>query len=212
MSRALEKLLSVSSLPLGSDEPVVDETLLTGCGRLAGELTALLGTRNGFYAFESALHVFPIGRSRDLQNLRAWNEQALWVSAYDGLADGLFFFAEDVFGGQFAIKDNEVWTFDPETGEKEAIASSLEGWAQALVEDYETLTGYPLAHEWQAKYGTIAPGDRLIPKVPFVLGGNFDIANLHALEATKGMLFRASIAVQIRDLPDGAQIHLKVVD
>ena len=37
------------------------------------------------------------------------------------LADGLFFFAEDVFGGQFAIRGEQVVTFDPETGEIEAM-------------------------------------------------------------------------------------------
>lgn len=212
MSRALEKLLSASSSPLVSESPRLDQMLRTRAGRMAGELEALLSRRNGFYAFESALHVFPAVVDGYERSLCAWNDQALWVSAYGGLADDFLFFAEDVFGGQFAIKENEVWTFDPETGEAEPLASSLEGWAQALAEDYETLTGYPLAHEWQSNHGALRPGERLVPKTPFVLGGEFDVANLHALDAVKGMLFRASLAVQIRDLPDGAHIRLQVIE
>jgi hypothetical protein len=54
---------------------------------------------------------------------------------------GLFFFAEDVFGGQFAVTDDRVVTFDPETGVIVEIASSLEGWANVLLADPEFYTG-----------------------------------------------------------------------
>jgi hypothetical protein len=128
------------------------------------------------------------------------------------MADGFLFFAEDIFGCQFALKESQVWTFNPETGEAQALASSLDGWARCLAEDYETLTGYPLAHAWQTRHGALAPGNRLVPKIPFVLGGEYNVANLHALDSAKSMLFRASIAVQIRDLPDGAQVQLQVIE
>lgn len=48
------------------------------------------------------------------------------------------FFAEDVFGGQFCIKDNQVYRFDPETGgldviaDRNAIAVRLRKWAPEL--------------------------------------------------------------------------------
>lgn len=38
-----------------------------------------------------------------------------------------FFFAEDVFGGQFCIKDSKVYTFDPETGSLGYLADDIEG-------------------------------------------------------------------------------------
>lgn len=37
------------------------------------------------------------------------------------------FFAEDVFGGQFCIKDSKVYTFDPETGSLGYLADDIEG-------------------------------------------------------------------------------------
>jgi hypothetical protein len=53
---------------------------------------------------------------------------------------------------------------------------------------------------------------RLIPKQPFVVGGDFKLDNLSAIEAERGMLLRANLATQIRDLPDGTKITFKITD
>jgi hypothetical protein len=45
--------------------------------------------------------------------------------------------------------------------------------------------------------------------VPFVLGGEFVLDNMYMADAVEGMRFRADIARQIKDLPDGAEIKLK---
>jgi hypothetical protein len=47
-------------------------------------------------------------------------------------------------------------------------------------------------------------------KVPFVLGGEFVLDNLYLAVAVEGMRFRADIASQIKELPDGAQIRLNI--
>jgi hypothetical protein len=128
------------------------------------------------------------------------------------MAEGATYFGEDVFGVQFCIRDGAVCTFDPETGAFEVMARDLEEWASHVLDDYGMWTGHPIAHEWQAEHGQIPLGSRLVPITPFVLGGDFAVANVHALDAVKGMQFRASIAVQIRDLPDGAKVELRAVD
>ncbi|RZU53302.1 hypothetical protein EV385_5217 [Krasilnikovia cinnamomea] len=128
------------------------------------------------------------------------------------MAEGILFFAEDIFGGQFGIKDDAIYSFDPETGEAAHLASSVDEWVRAVLGDYEFVTGYPLAHQWQAQYGVLPIGERLVPKRPFVLGGDYTPENLVALEAAKGMRFRGDLAVQLRDLPDGASIKFKIVD
>jgi len=167
---------------------------------------------NGFYAYKSALHVFSTHTAPAEINLEDWNKEGLWRSAYQGLADNCLFFAEDVFGGQFCIKNDEIYAFDPETGGMEYLASDIEGWANVIFEDYEMLTGYPLAHDWQELNGRIPSGSRLLPKIPFVAGGDFTLANLYLSDAVDGMKFRAEIAVQIKDLPEGARIELNFSD
>jgi hypothetical protein len=204
----LDVLLSAASGPLGGTP---GDGVVEFAGRHGSLLAAMLGRSNGFFAFESALHVFPSGLS-DSMSLELWNDADLWRRDYDDLTDGLVFFAEDVFGGQFVLADAGVGTFDPETGDVAVIAADLHSWSAALLDDYESLTGYPLAHEWQTRHGALVEGQRLVPEVPFVAGGAFDIDNLHAADAVEGMRVRGNLARQIRDLPDGARISYRIIE
>jgi hypothetical protein len=122
-----------------------------------------------------------------------------------------FFFAEDIFGGQFGIGEDGIYSFDPETGAREKISPDLEGWADCIVTDYEYLTGQPIANKWQTVNGIIPLGFRLVPKIPFVCGGEYAVENLYSLEAVKGMKSRGNLARQIRDVPDGGKIEFKVI-
>jgi hypothetical protein len=53
---------------------------------------------------------------------------------------------------------------------------------------------------------------RLAPRIPFVLGGSFDVDNLHAINESKGMHLRSELALQIRNLPEGAQVSYEIAD
>lgn len=172
--KGLKTLVANASPGLSTHQPELTEQLASLAGPLHGELLEMLAQRNGFYAFEGALKVFPTHSSSKELGLADWNDNALWRHDYNGLADNCLFFAEDVFGGQFCIKDNGVYAFDPETASLEYLAAGIDDWAKVLLEDYQFLTGYPLAHQWQRQVGPIPAGKRLAPKVPFVLGGDYD--------------------------------------
>lgn len=208
----LEKLLSNASLSICDDEPNISEQLLNMAGHLANDLVKMLNQRNGFYALESALHVFPANSNQMEIGLDNWNENTLWRNSYQGLADNCLFFAEDAFGGQFCINDSKIYTFDPETGELDYLADDIESWAREIINDYKVLTGYPLIHQWQSLNGSLPARTRLIPKIPFVAGGEFALENLYLSDAVQGMKFRADIANQIKHLPDGGQIKFEIVD
>jgi hypothetical protein len=204
---ALDDLVVLASEPLGRG-PV----MARWPGALGVELQDLLSRVNGFYAFESALHVRGAGAVPGELSLDQWNAANGWRTLYGPVADGHLFFAEDAFGGQFSISTSGVATFDPETGEAAPFATDLDEWADRLLDDHSVLTGYPLAHDWQAVNGPIPPGSRLVPTVPFVLGGAFSVDNLYALDAAESMRLRAELASQIRDLPDGASVSLGIVE
>ncbi len=207
----LEKLLSVCS----SDTSLCKVDKLPSYFHhypLVNDLINLLNKRNGFYGFESALHVFPVETVGEEIGVIAWNDNRLWIDCYDDLARNAIFFAEDVFGGQFCIKDDGIYTFDPETGSFDYLAPDINEWCKKILEDYEVLTGYPLTNAWQKIHGPIPPGHRLVPKMPFVVGGEYEPDNLYLEKSTVAMKARASIALQIKDIPDGSNIQLKLID
>lgn len=207
MGPKIERLLSIASPSIG---PPDTEPIL-GSATVHGELARMLAARNGFVAFESALHVFPTGWALEGETLERWNSPDLWRDHYDHLDDSVLFFAEDVFGGQFAIRNDAVEAFDPETGDFTPLATSIEGWAAAILADPEVLTGYPLAHQWQSQHRSLTTQQRLVPKRPFVLGGEFSLQNLYVLDAAKGMRLRGDIARQLKDHPDGTTVRFEIV-
>lgn len=208
----LNKLLSISGPAISDAAVYLSSTIIDLAGLHANDLRGVLELRNGFYAFESALHVFTSSAHEQEIDLAAWNSDGLWREAYADLAANCLFFAEDIFGGQFCVKDGKVQVFDSETGSTEHFADTIDGWARKILDDYEVATGWPIANAWQRQNGALSAGKRLMPKIPFVLGGEYTIENLVQLDAVQAMRFRADLALQIRDLPDGAQIKLKIVD
>lgn len=204
-----DKLLSIASEALFTTKPVRSDLPR---GSLGDELFALLCQKNGFYAFESALLLRGCGhRGADSPEygLLEWNDDALWKHAYgtDTRADA-FYFAEDIFGCQFAIDKSGVICFDPETGAADFLARDIESLAGKLLGDFEALTGHPLARAWQELNGPIERGCRLFPRVPFVAGGSFEVDNLRLRESARGMRDRATFARAIKDVPDGSTIRV----
>lgn len=199
MNLLLSKLISISSESIG--DPLNESQL----SRLPSTLRSLYCLKNGFYAFESALHVFHLGARNNEADIIEWNYRDLWKDRY-GIGDDHVFFAEDIFGGQFCVDDEGVHSFDPETGEMELLSASIESWAKAILEDYNYLTGYSVAHAWQAMYGSISIGNRLIPKIPFVAGGGYDIGNLREMCSVDAMRKRAEFLRLIKNVCDGEKI------
>ena len=212
MVTSLEQLINVSGTKLCDSEATLSPGLVKATGSLADELLGMLRIKNGFYAFESALHVFPTHQTPDEPSLRQWNAASLWRAAYPAMPDDCVFFAEDIFGGQFCTWDGEFHSFEPETGELQYIANDIENWAKAILSDYPFLTGFEFAHRWQESNGSIPPGKRLLPKMPFVMGGEYSIENLYVADSIEGMRFRGNIASQIQDSPDGTPIKFEITD
>ncbi len=119
-----------------------------------------------------------------------------------------FCFAENVFGEQFVVVEDCVCRFDPETAELEETAKTLEDWAEQLIADPDYVVGHTVAREWQETNGPLESGHRLVPKVPFVCGGGFSVANLYSIQSLRGMRLRGNLANQIANLPDGATIQI----
>src|ERR1700691_2298220 len=202
---SLEKLLSISSQPLAPKPaalPAIFEPYPLG-----PELFQMLECKDGFFAFEWALHVFPLTSVVGM-SLEEWNADSLWRSGYQDLAEGLLFFAEDMFQNQFSLSTSGVLRFFSETGATAVMSASIEGWEEKIQADKNSTTAGPLASKWQAENGPLPIGKRLMPKIPFFLGGEYSIENLWVGDPIEGMRLKAALALQTRNLPDGSAVKL----
>src|SRR6266480_886951 len=173
MGPSLQKLLEIGGAPFVPKDPDLAIPILDRFGGIGASLTDVLKRKDGFLCFESALRVFPSVTVEASWGIGEWNSRDLWKADYRGLADDVFCFAEELFGRQFVIADGTVRIFEPETGELNAVALSLEEWASKLLLDYNQMTGYGIAHKWQHMYGPLRARHRLMGKTPFVLGGDY---------------------------------------
>lgn len=194
----LAQLLSVASPALGPAASVLP-------AELPPPLRPLWTQRNGWVAFWSALHVFPVGRATDGLDVMAFN--AALREAFGPLAAGHVAFGHDLFGVLQTWHEDHVCAFDPETAEHEPIAGDLDGWANAVLAEPEELVGSAFAFDWQERHGRLEPNERLVPLLPFALGGEYDDANLEPRDALQGLRERAALARVIATLPEGAEIE-----
>ena len=67
-----------------------------------------------------------------------------------------------------------------------------------------------MAHEWQAKNGPLQMGERLLPKIPFFMGGEYNIENLWAGNPLEGTRVKGDLATQTRHLPSGSKVKLNI--
>ncbi|MET7647399.1 hypothetical protein ABZS83_27980 [Streptomyces sp. NPDC005426] len=199
----MNKLHSVASGPI-SAHPPKGSPLLDGA---ASPLRTLLSEMNGFYAFESALHVFPSGGpGLPGRSLEEWNSALLWRESYSHLMPEAVFFAEDVFGCQFVVtQDGVVHLFNPETAALSKFSDDIEGWQSNVIADWNYVTGYSVAHEWQTQNGALPPGHRLVPRIPFSVGGEFSADNMVPVESVAALKYWGAFALSISEAPDGKQ-------
>jgi hypothetical protein len=194
------KLARIGGQPLGAVVKEVQVCLDAG-------LKKLLTAKNGFLAFESALHVFPTGSTTSCgYSIEQWNSQELWKHAYGDLIGEIVFFAEDIFGEQFGIKDRSVFRFNPETAALEEYATSIDAWARRILSNPNVEAGYGFADRWQTEHRKLLCDERLVPLVPFVAGGQYNMTNVFAANCIEGMKRRAALAKQIKDVPDGTKV------
>lgn len=91
--------------------------------------------------------------------------------------------AMDAFGGLYVSIGEDMSStvkIDPETAEMTKQFTSQRECAEAIESAARVETGWPLWLEWGNLHGVTEWPVRLVPIVPFVLGGTFDTQNMEA--------------------------------
>lgn len=157
----------------------------------------------------AGLQIFRAGAEGLGPDLQTWNDPQTWKHTYEGLADGLLCFAQDLFGTQFALdSEAHVVRFDPETAERTILGDSLEHWAQWLLADPDVHGAHAFATSWQDRHGPLTHDQRLIPLRFFTLGGTYEDDNLAVKDAAQCMRIRGPLTQTLYSLPDGAHFQM----
>jgi hypothetical protein len=164
---------------------------------------------NGGFFFGSSLQLYGYTKVYDFHNIEEINK--LIKLEYGNIASGFIFFGQDIFGNQFGFKDQEskIIFFNIETGDHEIIANDIDDWVDLIFEEEEYFTGSKLYQIWRTEH-KLDFNQRLSPKVPFILNGEYSINNLYASVFPTYIKTAASIAKQVYNLPDGTNFKIKI--
>jgi len=173
---------------------------------------ALLSLHNGLTAFNGGLRVF--GTSPGvLPTVQDWNRSESWRSEYKELVSkDLIFFAEDVFGNQVAFHGEGIVYFTAETGRSTPFANSFSEWLSIILDDPVDTLQLIFFNAWTAKRELLEPSEHLCPVYPFIVKSDPPLKELYRVSSAEDMSYKGSFAYQIKDVPDGTQIKIRVTD
>ena len=118
--------------------------------------------------------------------------------------------------GNLIIKDTQgkYWRLCPEDVYCEIIANNRKE-LDTLSADQEFLEDWymqALVEQAKEHLGSLTEGRKYFLVTPGILGGEYGINNIKSAPLSEIIRLSGSIGKQIKDLPEGAQVKLKVVD
>ncbi|MDM5263517.1 DUF1851 domain-containing protein [Sulfurovum sp. XTW-4] len=118
--------------------------------------------------------------------------------------------------GNLMIKDTDgkFWRLCPEDVYCEIVAQNQEE-LDTLSKDQEFLEDWymrALVDVAQDKLGPLEEGKKYYLVIPGALGGEYGIDNIKTAPLVEIIRYSGDVGKQIKDLPDGAQVKLKVID
>lgn len=118
--------------------------------------------------------------------------------------------------GNLMIEDSEgkYWRLCPEDVYCQVVANTREELDQ-LSTDQEFLEDWHmqvLVQQAEEHLGPLREGEKYCLVTPGALGGEYAISNIKTAPLIEIVRFSGHVAQQIQDLPDGAQVQIKVVD
>lgn len=182
---------------------------------LPPELAGVLRQTNGLVAFGGALHLRGVCDEPAWHSLHAaWRGPEAFAVRYRSVRPDDVPFAQDALGDQYLLRHGVVWRLSAEIDDAESLGVSLvEFLDRVSAGPLECLNLGPFA-AFRRDGGRLAPGELLSVYPPLVVQTDDAMGgySCRAVPAADRLRFLANLAAQIRDLPGGASIVLRVED
>ncbi len=114
-------------------------------------------------------------------------------------------FAQDGLGNQFVWRDDRVVRLDAETGRWQDCRVDIDGFFAAALAAPDRWLG----HQY-VRATPLAPGQLLMAYPPLCTAEAAQGVSLKPVVAAEVIDFHAALAAQLKDLPDGAPLRIKV--
>lgn len=118
--------------------------------------------------------------------------------------------------GNLIVRDGEgrYWRICPEELDCQVIANTREQLDELAVNQDFLSDWYmgAVAELAKAKFGALPEGRKFCLKIPGVLGGKYEESNIGIISLAELIRASGQLALETRDLPDGAQVRLSVID
>jgi hypothetical protein len=189
------------------DKKILDEVKLIIIDENYWEFINEVG--NGGFFFNKSLHFYSLIAENSFRSIIDFNKSL--SREFSFLFNGLYAFAQDIFGNQFVFDINtfEIHFFNIESGSKELLAENFSVFINVLLNDIEYYSGLTYEAEWNEN-NSIALNQRLQAKTPFVIGGDYKVNNFYVNTYPDYLSYSADIAKQIYNLKDGEKVRLKL--
>ena len=107
-----------------------------------------------------------------------------------------------------------IWRISPDALEAGVIAATEAEFAALMRDEVENTDLFmtPLVCDAVARLGAPDPGYSFQLVRPGALGGSYDVDNVRIAPTLEILSFSGDIAQQIKDLPEGANVRLNIVD
>ncbi|HXN50174.1 MAG TPA: SMI1/KNR4 family protein [Bryobacteraceae bacterium] len=166
---------------------------------------------DGCVLFGGGLHIRGACESPDWHSLRqVWIGADALSSLYPSVEPIDIPFAQEACGDQFLLRSGLVTRLNAETGEITALSLTWRDFFDAATaHPIEFLSLQPLV-QYSNEGGTMEPGQLLSVYPPYCSAESANGVSLRAISALERIRFLAYFAAQIRGVPDGAKLRMRV--
>lgn len=165
---------------------------------------------NGGFFLAQSLLIYPHTLTATYPDIKLVNKSL--NEEFADYFDELISFGQDIFGNQFCfdMKDSKVVFFNIEDASRSEMGNNFRAWMEIFIDDYDYYSGYTYAKAWQSNH-TLEFDQRLCPKKPFSIGGDYLVENFYPLNYPAYLKLNADIAKQLHNLPDGTKVQLSII-
>jgi hypothetical protein len=191
--------------------PIDDGDLLS---TLPANLASLLQQLNGFIQFHGGLHMRGACLEPPWHSLRnAWLGEHGFHRLYPAINPDDVPFAENCLGDQFILREGQVFRLAAETGVLESLNLGLPEFFRSVQDDPIGFLSLEPLLQFERDGGALEPGQLLAAYPPFCTKQAADGGvHLAAIPTDERRRFLAEFASQIRDVLDGGEIVLGILE